>query len=39
MIGASGMMLSMVTDEKQQTALLKEKASDMIQGPYKEYRS
>lgn len=32
MIGASGVMLSMVTDEKQQTSLLTEKASDMIQG-------
>jgi len=32
MIGASGVMLSMVTDEKQQTALLKEKSSDMVQG-------
>ena len=30
MIGASGMMLSMVTDEKQQTALLKEAAHNMI---------
>jgi uncharacterized protein (DUF362 family) len=30
MIGASGMMLSMVTDEKQQTALLKDPAPDMI---------
>lgn len=29
MIGASGMMLSMVTDEKQQTAILKEAAHNM----------
>ncbi|MBI5846703.1 MAG: DUF362 domain-containing protein [Nitrospirae bacterium] len=31
MIGASGMMLSMVTDEKQQTALMKESSHTMLQ--------
>jgi hypothetical protein len=35
MIGASGMMLSLVTDEKQQTALLKKEANTMIQGASK----
>jgi len=35
MMGASGMMLSLVTDKKQQTALLKEAAHPMIQGASK----